>query len=92
MKFFLQLAGSLFSLYFFFFIIPSHTIVSGYYGYMLDVCVPVRPSACLPFVCPSIFPFPMITCKKPRIFTKLGMCTDIAELWFGIANEQIIKI
>ena len=23
------------------------------------------------------------------VFTKLGMCIDIVEIWFGIANGQI---
>ena len=27
--------------------------------------------------------------KDQRIFTKLGMCIDIVEIWFGIANGQI---
>ena len=26
------------------------------------------------------------------IFTKLGMCIDIVEIWFGIANGQISSI
>ena len=26
------------------------------------------------------------------IFTKLGMCIDIVEIWFGIANWQISSI
>ena len=26
--------------------------------------------------------------KHQRIFTKLGMCIDIVEVWFGIANWQ----
>ena len=28
-------------------------------------------------------------CKHQWIFTKLGMCIDIVEIWFGIANGQI---
>ena len=27
--------------------------------------------------------------KHQWIFTKLGMCIDIVEIWFGIANGQI---
>ena len=27
-------------------------------------------------------------CKHQWIFTKLGMCIDIVEIWFGIANGQ----
>ena len=27
--------------------------------------------------------------KKQWIFTKLGMCIDIVEIWIGIANGQI---
>ena len=27
--------------------------------------------------------------KHQWIFTKLGMCVDIMEIWFGIANGQI---
>ena len=28
-------------------------------------------------------------CKYQWIFTRLGMCIDIVEIWFGIANGQI---
>ena len=27
--------------------------------------------------------------KRQWIFTKLGMCIDIVEIWFGFANGQI---
>ena len=30
--------------------------------------------------------------KHQWIFAKLGMCTDIVEIWFGIANGQISAI
>ena len=30
--------------------------------------------------------------KHQWIFTKLGMCIDIVEIWFGIANGQILSI
>ena len=29
--------------------------------------------------------------KHQWIFTKLGMCFDIVEIWFGIANGQILS-
>ena len=42
---------------------------------------------------PSIFLFTnnyLNKCKQ--IFTKLGMCIDIIEIWFGIAYAQILSI
>ena len=51
----------------------------------MSVCLSVRPSV----VHPSIFRFRMITCKHQWIFTKVGMCIDTVEIWFGIANGQI---
>ena len=47
----------------------------------------VRPSV----VRPSVrFSFPDDNLSNHQwIFTKLGMCIDIVEIWFGIANEQI---
>ena len=30
--------------------------------------------------------------KHQWIFTTLGMCIDIVEIWFGIANGQILSI
>ena len=40
-----------------------------------------------------IFSFPDDNLSKhPWIFTKLGMCIDIVEIWFGIANGQISSI
>ena len=48
-----------------------------------------------PCVCPSVvrlyFRFRMITSKCQRIFTKLGLCIDIREIWFGIAQYIIGK-
>ena len=41
----------------------------------------------------SIFSFPLdnfIKCQS--IFTKLGMCIDIVEVWFQIANGQFLSI
>ena len=49
----------------------------------------VRPS----YVRPSVFSFPDYNLSKLRwIFTKLGMCIDIVEIWFGITNGQISSI
>ena len=40
-----------------------------------------------------IFSFPYDNMSKHQwIFTKLGMCIDIVEIWFGIANGQILSI
>ena len=40
-----------------------------------------------------IFSFPDDNMSKHQwIFTKLGMCIDIVEIWFGIANGQISSI
>ena len=48
----------------------------------LDARVSVRPSV--------RFSFPDGNLSKNQgIFTKLGVCTDIVEIWFGIANRQI---
>ena len=54
---------------------------------MLDVRVSDRPSA----VCPSArFSFPCDNLSKHQWnFTKLGMCINIVEIWFGSANGQI---
>ena len=44
-------------------------------------------------VCASVFSFPDDNLSKHQwIFTKLGMCIDIVEIWFGIANGQISSI
>ena len=37
------------------------------------------------------FSFPANLSKHQWIFTKLGMCTDIVEIWFGIANGQMLS-
>ena len=49
-------------------------------------------------VCPSVvrpsfrFSFPDDNLSKLQwIFTKLGVCIDIMEIWFGIANGQILS-
>ena len=68
--------------------IPRHPIVVGYYGVLLEICVPVHPSV----ICPSIFWFPDDNFSKYQwIFTKLNVytCIDIVEVWFGIAIGQI---
>ena len=67
--------------------IPRHTIVAGYYGFTVDVHVSVLLSVSPPSIC---IPFPDDILSKHRwVFTKLGMCIDIVEIWFGIANWQI---
>ena len=45
-------------------------------------------------VSPSVhFSFPDDNLSKHQwIFTKLGMCIDNVEIWFGIANGQISSI
>ena len=44
-------------------------------------------------VCPSIFSFPDDNLRECQlIFTLLGMCIDIVEIWFGVANGQILLI
>ena len=123
---------------------PRHTIVAGYYGFMLvvreSIRLSVRPSYVRPSVRPSVFRFRMITwvningflpnlmyalilwrsglgllmgkfrqcftefsardtpifsfpddnlTKHQWIFTKLGMCIHIVEIWLEIANGQI---
>ena len=41
----------------------------------------------------SVFSLPYDNfCKYQWTFTKLGMCFDIVEIWFGIANGQISSI
>ena len=59
--------------------------MAGYYGFTLVVRESVRP-----FVS---FSFPDDNLSKHQwIFTKLGMCIDIVEIWFGIANGEILSI
>ena len=60
---------------------PPHTIVAGYYGFPLVV----RESVRFLFLDDNLS-------KRQWIFTKLGMCIDIVEIWFGIANGQISSI
>ena len=51
------------------------------------------PSVRLSIVCPSVrFLVPDDNLSKHQwIFTKLGMCIDIMEIWFGTANGQILS-
>ena len=42
-------------------------------------------------VCPAVFLFQDNLSKYQWIFTKLGMCIDIVEIWFGIANGLIFS-
>ena len=59
--------------------------MAGYYGFTLDVHVSVSLS--------DRFSFPDDNLSKHQwIFTKLGVCIDIVEIWFGIANGQISSI
>ena len=51
------------------------------YGFTLDI-VSVSPSVCISFPIDNLS-------KHQCIFTKLGMCIDIVEIWFCIANGQI---
>ena len=51
----------------------------GYYGFMLDVRVSVGLSVRFSFPDDNL-------CKHQWIFTKLGMCIDYVDIWFGIAN------
>ena len=48
-------------------------------------------AVCLSVGCPSVsFSFPDDNLSKHQlIFTKLGMCIDIVDIWSGIANGQI---
>ena len=48
-------------------------------------------SVSLPVIHLSIFSFLEDNFSK-WIFTKLGMCIDIVEIWFGIANGQIWSV
>ena len=59
-------------------------IVAGYYGFTLDVCLSVRPSVYLSSPDDNLS-------KHQRIFFKLGLCIDIVEILFGIANGQIMS-
>ena len=64
--------------------------MAGYYGFTQVVRESVRPS----YIGPSVrFSFPYDNLSKHHwIFTKLGMCFDIVEIWFEIDNGQILPI
>ena len=65
--------------------IPRHTVVAGYYGFTLVIRLSVRPLSVR-------FSFPDDNLSKQQwIFTKLGMCIDIVEIWFRIADGQILS-
>ena len=51
----------------------------------MDVCVSIHLSICYSFLDDN-------WSKHQWIFTKLGMCIDIVDIWFGIANGQICQI
>ena len=54
-----------------------------------SMCVSARLSSVRPSVC---FSFQDDNLSKHQwIFTKLGMCIDIVEIWLGIANGQILS-
>ena len=57
--------------------------MAGYYGFMLDVRVSVRPSVRI------LFPNDNLS-KHQWIFTKLGKCIDIVDIFLGVANGQIL--
>ena len=56
----------------------------GYDGFMLDVYVSIHPSV----LGMSVHLF-FISGWYQWVFSKLGMCINIMEIWFGIANGQI---
>ena len=67
--------------------------MAGYYDFSLDVRVSVCPSVSQSVVRPSVrilFPDHNLS-KHQWIFTKLDMCSDIVEIWFGIANGQFVS-
>ena len=76
----------------FLFYTPPHDS-GGHYSFTLVVRVSgrvsVRPSVIRPFV----FSFPDDNLSECQwIFTELGMCIDIVEIWVGLANGQISSI
>ena len=75
-------------------VIRHHTIVVGHYDILLvTVCVSIHPSVHLCIVCPFVFSFPDDNLSKYQwIFTKFGICIEIVEISFGIANGQILSI
>ena len=60
----------------------------GYNGFMLFFHVSVH----LSVICPSIFVFQDDNWSECQwIFTKLGLCIAILEIWFGIANGKFCQ-
>ena len=58
--------------------------MAGYYGFTLGVCVSIRL---------SVFSFSDDNLNKYKwVSTKLGMCIDIVEVWFRIANGIILSV
>ena len=54
-----------------------------FHQYLTELFAPDKP----------IFSFPDDNLSKHQwIITKLSMCIDIMEIWFGIANGQILSI
>ena len=66
-------------------------MVSHWSSVCPSVCLPVRRTSVHPYILPSSrFSFPDDNLSKHQwIFTKLGKCIDIVEIWLGIANVQI---
>ena len=69
-------------------------MVSRWSSVSQSVCPSVCPLYVRPSVRPSVhFSFPDDNLSKYQwIFSKLGMCIDIVEIWFGIANGQISSV
>ena len=61
--------------------------MAGYFGTTLVVRVSVRP--CVRCRSVRIFVRDDNLSKCKWIFTYVGMCTDIVEIWFGIPEGQI---
>ena len=64
--------------------------MAGYYGFTLDVRVSVRPSVSRTSI-HLFFVSGDNLSKHKWIFTKLGMCIDIVEIWLGIAIGQFCQ-
>ena len=68
-------------------------IVAGYYGITLAIRVSSCMSVRLSGVRQSVFSFPDDNLSKCQwIFTKLGVCIDIVEIWLGTVNGQILSV
>ena len=59
--------------------------MAGYFGFTLDVPPSLRQS----YVRQYFVSYDNL-CKRQWIFAKFGMCIDIVEIQFGIANGQIL--